>query len=455
MKAVILAGGIGSRLWPLSRDLYPKQLLRLLGKHSLLQSTVLRAVSCGVSELLIVASHAHRFYIAEHVAELDLPSTIKLQILLEPLGKNTAGAIGLAASLCQADDVLWVMPADHLLELKPLQQVLSSAQQLAEKEHLVTFGIEPRYPETGYGYIRQGDAIAGDGFTVEGFFEKPDLATAKQYCAGGDMFWNSGMFCFQAGTYLSQLQSHQPAIAAAVTETVAQRFTDLGFIKFPEAAYSQCPDESIDIAVMEKTTKAAVVPLAAKWSDIGSWNALYDEEDKDQQANVIRGDVLAVDTQQSLLLSHSRMLAVVGLENIGVIETADAVLVFDRAKDQAVKQLVSKLKQQQRSESHAPVLVYRPWGRYEVVHSDECCEIRRVRVKPGQSIPAHVSPLAFKTWVIQAGTAVLTVAGEEQAGAMVQIQRGQMHSLRNGGSETVVLIEQRFHVLPVNNLVKA
>lgn len=446
MKAIILAGGVGSRLWPLSRELYPKQLLRLTGDMSLLQLTVLRAVSLGVTQVMVVASHAHRFYVKEQLAELSLDSSVVITILLEPIGRNTAPAIALAAMSCEPNDVLWVMPADHVLEINNLADRLATAQQLAIEGHLVTFGIAPKHAETGYGYIQQGAQFEGvaNTFKVAGFKEKPDLATAAEYLASGEYLWNSGMFCFTSNIYLQELEKFCPEIYEACKQTVASSFIDLGFIKFPEQHFMACQDESIDYAVMEKTASAAVIPLYGNWSDIGSWNSLYELEQKDDQGNVVVGDVLTHGTHNCLIHTHSRLVATVGVSNLAIIETPDALLIADRNQDQAIKQVVAKLKQDRREERVAPRKVYRPWGHYEVLAKDDNFEIRLVTVKPGGKIGEHCHEDSIKQWTVVSGNVDITICDETNSysdDGSVEIYAKSSHCLVNNGSSLLFMVE--------------
>lgn len=442
MKAVILAGGIGSRLWPLSRELYPKQLLRLNGEDSLLQATVKRAVAHNASSIMVVASHAHRFYVREQIDELSI--TTAVQIILEPMGRNTAPAIALAAMLSDANESLWVMPADHVLLDTALMQRLAQAECLAAQAYLVTFGIQPQYPETGYGYIERGQLIAEGAFEVASFKEKPSKAIAQDYCDRGDYAWNSGMFYCKAGAYLAELKDHQPDLYAQCQQTVSQRFEDLGFIKFPKDVFAACADISVDYAVMEHTAKAAVIPLQAEWSDIGSWQALYDLEKKDAAGNVLSGDVIAVETKNSLVHASSRLVATIGLDHVVVIETADAVLVADLSKVQSIKEVVKQLGAKDRDERKQPQTVYRPWGRYDVLVRESRFELRLVKIKPGGVVGPHQHSHREQRWTVLEGEVCATLDHAEvvhQQGEHFCAPAGVSYVLTNSSDQELILAE--------------
>ena len=447
MRAVILAGGIGSRLWPLSRELYPKQLLSLLREESLLQATVMRAVSLGVFDLTVVAAHDFRFYVREQIENLSLPAHVNVEIVLEPCGRNTAAAIAVAA-LLHPNETLWVMPADHVLSITDFDQRLSEAADLARQGGLVTFGVVPNYPEIGYGYIQKGDQLNQAAYTVKSFTEKPSQTVADAYLQQGDYFWNSGMFCFQSQAFLDELASSRADIRAAVVNIVNNRFDDLGFVKFLESDYLSCPSESVDYAVMEHTQRAVVLPLSGTWSDVGSWRSLYALHEKDASGNAVSGDVVIQDTTNSLLKAQSKLVAVVGMTDVAVVETEDAVLVADMKNDQSIKSLVTQLKATGRVESKRPRVVYRPWGHYEILQHSEQYELRSVSVKPAGEIQLHQNTLPAKYWLCTSGQVEVEVDGQVSslaAGCLILISESSSHCLCNNSNSLVTVVEWRLN----------
>lgn len=455
MKAVILAGGIGSRLWPLSRELYPKQLLRLTGRWSLFQVTLQRAIDVGIQHVYVVAAHAHRFFIREQIDELALGADITVTVLLEPEGKNTAAAIALVALTCDPEDVLWVMPADHVLDNPSLQQELMTAAQLSEQGALVTFGVKPTAAQTGYGYIHRGEPCSGlEAFNVKAFKEKPPLALATTYYNSGEYYWNSGMFCFLAQVVLDELAVFADDILQACRRTHQAHYLDLGFIKFPQDLFALCPENSIDYAVMEKTSRSCVVPLSGCWSDVGAWSALYDLEDKDANGNVLTGDVIINEVKDALIKSHSRLVAVAGVDNIIVVETGDAVLVADRSNDQMVKSLVQQLRDLKRDERVEPNRVLRPWGLYRVLSRSSQYEVRQVQVHPGATILAHENSGVQKQWSLVSGAGLAEVGGESfrlSVSTPLVIPAGERNEVTNTGTQELVFIEIQLAVKPVLN----
>ncbi|RBO78324.1 mannose-1-phosphate guanylyltransferase/mannose-6-phosphate isomerase [Marinomonas aquiplantarum] len=343
---VILAGGIGHRLWPLSREHFPKQCLSLTDQElSLLQQTLLRTVSLDVADPIVVCNEDHRFLIAQQLQSIGVKNS---SIVLEPEGRNTAPAIALAALEVKqaygADALMLVLPADHVIrDLVAFEASIVKAAELANQDALVTFGVQPTRPETGYGYIR-----SAENYQVAEFVEKPDLEKAEAYLASGDYLWNSGMFLFQADTYLAELSSYRKDIADAVVAAYENRHEDMDFVRIDAELFSQCPEESIDFAVMEPTNKAKVVPYTGDWSDIGAWDALYDYADKDEDQNVLLGDVMAEGTNNCLVRSESRLVATVGVKDLVIVETADVVLVMDKNQAQDVKKIVKRIKQEMR-----------------------------------------------------------------------------------------------------------
>jgi len=443
---VILSGGVGSRLWPLSRESYPKQLLALTGEQSLLQATITRIQDLPeCADPIVIANEQHRFLTAEQLRQIDCNS----QIILEPTGKNTAPAAAVAAFYAQQhydDPVLLILPSDHVIQdHEAFIKALTAAYDLAKQDKLTTFGIVPTTPETGFGYIKRGDKVQDTlGFEVDQFVEKPDLKTAQQYLASGDYYWNSGMFMFKATVFLSQLQSLSPDIKAAAQLAFNRHTKDLDFIRLDKEGFEQCPSDSIDYAVMEKTTESAVVPLDANWNDIGSWSALWDISDKDDNNNVCKGNVITEQVKGSYLHAEHRVLAVLGMKDCVILETADAVLVASKNNAQDVKKIVSQLKQQNYEHVSTHRKVYRPWGTYELI--DECTrfKVKRITVNPGQKLSLQSHQHRSEHWVVVKGSAEVTrnddivLLSENQS---TYIPIGMKHSLKNSGNIPLEIIE--------------
>ena len=379
---VIMSGGSGSRLWPLSRQLNPKQFLPLADASlSMLQSTLKRLDGLGSAIPQLICNEQHRFLAAEQLRMMGLE---KANILLEPVGRNTAPAIALAAlaALGESEDpILLVLAADHLIkDIAAFQASIQVALPLAQSGKLVTFGIVPTHAETGYGYIEKGGSSGIGGFDVNRFVEKPDLVTAQEYLANGSYFWNSGMFMFRASRYLEELETYRPDILAACRAALAGGSQDMHFTRVDETAFAACPDDSVDYAVMEKTADAVMVPLDAGWSDIGSWTALWDVSDKDQQGNVFKGDVLNQQSRNTYVHADSRLVATVGLDDLVIVETKDAVLVAHKDHVQDVKKIVEQLKNSSRTEHINHREVYRPWGVYDSVDNGHRYQVKRITV---------------------------------------------------------------------------
>jgi mannose-1-phosphate guanylyltransferase/mannose-6-phosphate isomerase len=443
---VILSGGAGTRLWPLSRELYPKQLLALLGPRTMLQQTALRVEGLDCAAPVVVCNEAHRFLVAEQLRALKVTPRA---IILEPFGRNTAPAIALAALAAlrdagAVDPLLLVLPADHVIrDTAVFLQAVRTALPAAEQGQLVTFGIVPGTPETGYGYIQRGQS-QGEVFRIARFVEKPDLAHARQFVAAGDYYWNSGMFLFRAGRYLSELAQLAPEIAAACRAAYEGGQTDLDFTRVAAPAFERCPSDSIDYAVMEKTMGAVVVPLDAGWSDVGSWSALHAASDADADGNVTHGDVLLEDSSGCYLYAESRLVATVGLKDHVVVETKDAVLVAPRNRVQDVKKLVNRLKEQGRYEHSLHREVFRPWGSYDRIESGGRFVVNRVRINPGASQSLQLHHHRAEHWVVVSGTARITRGEdvfllEENQSAFIPI--GVTHRIENPGKIPVHLIE--------------
>lgn len=441
---VILAGGTGSRLWPLSRALFPKQFHTIFGERSLLQNTLSRAARITREPPIIVCNHEHRFLVAEQCRAIGIDWR---SIILEPEGRNTAPAIALAALDCGTtqDAQLLVLPSDHLIEDDAaFGAAVTLAQAAAQEGALVTFGIRPSHPETGYGYICAPGAVVGDPATpVSSFVEKPDAAAARTYVDSGDYFWNSGMFVLGAKQYLEELQTLSPDISSAVLAAHQTGRVDLDFFR-PGDAFVQCPADSIDYAVLEKTTKAMVVPVGFAWSDVGSWSAIWEASPRDEDGNHLQGDVFAVNTQNSYVLAQHRLVGTIGVDNLVVVETADAVLIADREQVQDVRTIVQRLEKCGREETVTHREVFRPWGSFESIERGERYQVKRIKVKPGERLSLQMHHHRAEHWIVVRGTAEVTRGDETFTLAeneSTYIPLGVKHRLMNPGKVTVELIE--------------
>lgn len=444
IQPVILCGGSGSRLWPLSRELYPKQLLTLVGEGSLLQNTLGRLVDVNTDDPVIVCNEQHRFLIAEQLREAG---HVNARIILEPVAKNTAPAIAVAAlyaARTDADTVLLVLPSDHVIaDVAAFKQAVAAAVELAATGRLVTFGIVPTGPHTGYGYVERGNAV-GRGFDVSRFVEKPEKETATQYFQNTDFYWNGGIFAFRAGDYLDELRRHRPAILDAVERAVAAMTNDTDFMRIGVDAFTACPSESVDYAVMENTDRAAMVPLDAGWSDVGSWPALLDVLPRDENGNVLQGDVVAHLVRNSYVRSEHRLVSVIGLEDVIVVETADAVLVGNKATMQHVKDVVQHLNDCDRDEPVTHRKVFRPWGHYESVNDGERFQVKHIEVKPGASLSLQMHHQRAEHWVVVSGKARVTrdeEVFELEVNQSTYIPVGAKHRLENPGDTPLKIIE--------------
>jgi mannose-1-phosphate guanylyltransferase/mannose-6-phosphate isomerase len=442
---VLLCGGVGSRLWPVSRQGRPKQYLNLIGESSMLQQTLKRIEGVEQMAPIIVCSEEHRFLVAEQVRQLGISSPT---IILEPEGKNTAPAIALAALAAEASDPeanLLVLPADHYVG-KPaaLIEAIQKAASASEQGKLVTFGLVPSRPETGYGYIKRGEALAPDVSVLEQFVEKPDQATAEGYIASGDYVWNSGMFMFTAGRFLGSLAQFQPEMAQVCQCATQKAERDMDFIRPDAEVFASCPSDSIDYAVMEHTPEGAVVSLDCEWSDIGAWSALWEAGDQDAAGNVTQGDVVLNKTQNSYVRSQSRLVTTTGISDLVVVETADAVMVADRHSVQDVKDIVNALKASGRSEADVHHRVFRPWGSYESLIVGEGFQVKRIVVNPGQQLSLQMHHHRAEHWVVVRGTAEVvngddTLLLKEDQSTYIPI--GAKHRLTNPGKFPLELIE--------------
>lgn len=451
---VVLSGGSGTRLWPLSREKYPKQLLPLVGDQSMLQATVARLDGiAGLGDPLLVCNEEHRFVVAEQLRLLGK----KGRALLEPFGRNTAPALTLAALWAQqqgGDPVLVVMPADHvILEAATFRAAVSRAVVLAEAGRAVTFGITPDCPETGYGYIQQGAALGDEGvaFELTRFVEKPNRETAQAYLDSGEFLWNSGIFVMRASIWLTALEHCRPDILAACRLALQGGSEDGDFVRVDPAAFGQCPSDSIDYAVMERLTggllglpKSAVIPLAAGWSDVGAWDALWKVLPKCEKGNAWRGDVLLEGCRNTLAISESRLVACVGLSDLVVVETDDAVLVAQHDATQDVKKIVDRLKADGRPVAQWHRKVYRPWGWYDGVDSGERFQVKRIGVKPGAALSLQMHHHRAEHWIVVSGTARVTKGDEVflvSENQSTYIPLGVKHRLENPGIVPLEMIE--------------
>ena len=444
---VVMAGGAGTRLWPLSRRLFPKQFLPLVDELPMLQITLGRLDGLGTDPALLVCNEEHRFIAAEQARRWGGPLGA---VLLEPVARNTAPAVALAALLAQAegeDPLLLVLAADHVLaDVAAFRAAVAAAAAHAGRGSLVAFGLRPTAPETGYGYIRRGAPLEGSlpAHRVAEFVEKPDRGAACAYLESGEYCWNSGMFLFRASRYLEELRRFQPRIFAACESAIAGRSRDGDFIRVDADAFAACPADSVDYAVMEHTGDAVVVELDSSWSDVGSWAALWELADKDADGNACRGDVLHIDASGNLLRSEHRLVAAVGLHDTVVVETKDAVLVAPRARLDGLKRLVGELAALARPEEEVHRQVYRPWGSYDAVDAGHRFQVKRILVEPGASLSTQMHHHRAEHWIVVAGTARVTLDGRETLLAeneSIYIPIGSVHALANPGKVPLEIIE--------------
>jgi mannose-1-phosphate guanylyltransferase/mannose-6-phosphate isomerase len=452
---VILAGGSGTRLWPLSRKLYPKQFMSLVGNDTLLQNTILRLSSLDeIGPPIILCNEEHRFIVAEQLREIDITPQA---IVLEPVGRNTAPALAVAALMAQAEDenaLLLALPSDH--HIQDLQSFIDTATkgvEFALKDKLVTFGIEPHAPEIGYGYIRKGEPLAPEGghggegppvWRIDRFVEKPDLEKARAYLASGDYCWNSGMFIFKSACLLEELQRQSPKIVVSCKAAVDKGKTDLDFFRLDASAFSACPSDSIDYAVMEKTNDGVMVEFSGGWNDLGSWEALWQAGPKDSHQNVIHGDACLQDVKHSFIHSSGRLVAAVGLHNHVIVETKDAVFVAPRDHVQQVKTLVDQLKIKNRAETTTHKNVYRPWGSFEDMDLSDRFAVKRITVKPKAKLSLQKHLHRAEHWVVVKGTALVTKGDEQfilKEDQSTYIPLGVVHRLENPGMIPLEIIE--------------
>jgi mannose-1-phosphate guanylyltransferase/mannose-6-phosphate isomerase len=442
---VILCGGAGSRLWPVSRQLLPKQFLPLVTGRTLLQETALRALdAAGPAQPIVICNEAHRFLVQDQLAEVGVAA----RIVLEPEGRSTAAAVAVAALACESDDpVLLVLASDHAIRgAQAFNGAVRHAAAVAASGKLVTFGIAPARPDSGFGYIERGASLRdGSGaYAVARFVEKPPEAEARDLIGTGRAYWNSGMFAFGARRVLEELGRYRPDILAAARRAFAEASSDLDFLRLGREAFLACPAEAIDRAVMERTADAAVIPAEFEWSDVGSWDALWDLADKDARGNAVRGDVQLQDTRDSLVFGDRRLVATLGVEGLIIVDTDDAVLVADRSRSQDVREVVEDLKRANRSEHLSHTRVYRPWGYYESVDAGERFQVKRLMVKPGAALSLQLHRKRAEHWVVVSGRARVT-RGEEtfdlEENQSTYIPVATRHRLENAGTEPLMIIE--------------
>ncbi|WP_421712221.1 mannose-1-phosphate guanylyltransferase/mannose-6-phosphate isomerase [Alteromonas abrolhosensis] len=444
MKPVVLAGGTGSRLWPKSRAALPKQFLSLTSNSTMLQDTVTRLNGTNAEPPVFICNDAHRFLVAEQLRKKNIEHD---GILLEPVGRNTAPAIALAAlhaTKTGNDPVLLVLAADHLIkDQEAFHSAIVKAEALANEGKLVTFGIVPDKPHTGYGYIKAGKVL-NVGFEVADFVEKPQPETAKQYVESGDFFWNSGMFMFKASRYIEELGKYNPEMLEVCRRAIETEAPDLDFIRVDSEIFSTCPDDSIDYAVMEKTDSAAMVPLDAGWSDVGSWTSLWETADKDEDGNVCVGDTILEKTRNSYVNAEQRLVSVIGLEDVIVVETKDAVMVAHKDDAQSIKNVVNKLKAEKRPEFEFHREVFRPWGSYDSIDNGARFQVKRITVKPGEKLSVQMHHHRAEHWIVVSGSANVTIDDNTKLvteNESVYIPIGAVHALENPGKIPLELIE--------------
>ena len=440
IKAVVMAGGSGTRLWPLSRAGHPKQFLALNTEVTMLQATMNRLEGLNIESSVTICNEEHRFFVAEQLREIDKLGSI----ILEPIGRNTAPAIALAAFAAEGDPLLLVLAADHVIQDESaFTQAVNKALPLAEAGKLVTFGIVPNEPHTGYGYLKKGEEVMG-GFVVDKFIEKPSSGDAQKYLNSGGYLWNSGMFLFRASRYLEELKKYRSDIFDACESSMVDVDYDLDFVRVNKVKFTACPSDSVDYAVMEKTADAVVVPMAAGWSDIGSWSSLWDVSKKDENGNVSNGDVLLHNTNNSFVRTDGKLVATIGVDNLVIISTKDALMVANKNSVQDVKIIVQRLKDDHRSEWESNREVFRPWGKYDSIDIGNRYQVKRITVNPGAKLSVQMHHHRAEHWVVVSGSAKVTngektfLLTENQS---TYIPIGVVHALENPGKVPLELIE--------------
>ena len=436
---IILSGGAGKRLWPLSRESHPKQFLPLFDGQSLFQLTLNRVEAEGFNTAKIICNREHRFMALEQLGKTA-------PIIIEPCSRNTAPAVAAACLTAQPDDVLLVLPSDHLFtDTDAFRRLMRSGEATARAGHLVTFGVQPSHPATGYGYIQKAESLGElAGFTVAQFVEKPNFATAANYLASGQYLWNCGVFMFQASTMLTELEAHAPDVVAAARAAVAEARNDLEFFCLDESYFAQCPDISIDYAVMERTARAVVIPCDTAWSDVGSWATLSESMGRDEQGNVSRGDAMLVNSRNTTAISEEKLIVALGVDDLVIVETDDAILVAPHSESENIKKVVEQLQREQRSEVVSHRKIYRPWGYYDAIGEGERHKVKRIVVKPGACLSLQMHHHRAEHWIVVQGTARVT-RGEESflltENQSTYIPLGVVHRLENPGTIALEIIE--------------
>ncbi len=449
MIPIILSGGSGTRLWPLSRELYPKQFLPLHSDKTLFQETLSRLKKLNlddhIADPIIVCNEEHRFIVAENIKAIGYKAQ---NIILEPAGRNTAPAIAAAALIAMQsndDPILMVLPADHIIEnIDAFTSATKTAQELAEKGHMVTFGIKPTYAHTGYGYIEAGNPIEENANEISQFKEKPDKATAEEFIKSGRYLWNSGMFFFKASIYLAELEKHQPDLLKHAKASVENSKNDMDFNRLNKDDFELCPNIAIDYAVMEHTENGAVVGLDANWNDIGSWDSVWEVSEKDENNNLYKGDIIAHNSKNNYIYSKEKLITTLGVENLIIIDTQDALLVADKNSVQDIKLIVNKLKQDNRSEAIHHKTVYRPWGHYTSISKGERHQTKRISVKTGAKLSLQKHHHRSEHWIVVRGTAKVTKGDETfllSENESVYLPIGVVHALENPGKIDLEIIE--------------
>jgi mannose-1-phosphate guanylyltransferase len=437
---VIMAGGSGSRMWPLSRAAHPKQFLKLHGEDTMLQATVKRLSGLDIQSSITICNEEHRFFVAEQLREINKLGSI----ILEPYGRDTAPTIALAALTAVDDPLMLVLAADHSIhDETAFREAVRRAIPLAEMGKLVTFGIKPNAPDSGYGYIKSGNAV-GAGFEVDKFTEKPSSNLAKEYLLSGNYYWNSGMFLFRASDYIEELKKFRPDILEQCKASVADVKADLDFLRINKESFESCPAESVDYAVMEKTSRAVVVPMNAGWSDIGSWASLWDISEKDEEGNATHGDVVLHNTHNSYVRTEDKLVAAIGVDDLVIVSTKDTLMVVHKNCVQDVKNITEFLKKQGRSEWHLSREVYRPWGKYDSIDNGERYQAKQITVKPGAKLSVQMHHHRSEHWVVVSGTARVTNANKTfllSENESTYIPVGVPHALENPGKVELRLIE--------------
>ena len=441
---IILSGGSGTRLWPLSRKLHPKQFIDLVNDTTLFQDTILRLPKDAANPL-IICNEEHRFLAAEQLRQINKESN---GIILEPIGKNTAPAIALAALKFinnGEDPLLLVLSADHLIQnINTFHQSIKIAEKLAEKDKLVTFGIVPDKAETGYGYIKANIDNTADYYKIQSFTEKPNQEDAQKYLDSGNYLWNSGMFMFKASVYLQELEKFEPEILSSCKKSCQTEYKDKDFIRLNNDEFYQCPEQSVDYAVMEYTKDGVVVPLDANWSDIGSWNALWDAKNKDKDGNVSEGDVILDGVKNTYTYSSNRLVSVIGISDLVIVDTQDALLVADKKYSQNIKNIVDQLKKNNRPEADNHRKVFRPWGYYDSIDADDGFQVKRILVNPGAKLSLQKHEHRAEHWVVVKGVAKVT-CGEKifslKENQSTYIPKGEVHRLENQEGIDLEIIE--------------